>query len=126
MLCLVIQMKTVYGYIRFLYYFSDGPEIFQMALCMSLSETLSLKSQHQSPLLSYIYGLGFEFPTEHFRFRAAVVIAFSNCSSNLIVLGRNQPRFLIMAVALTCVLVLLCFQNSPGHSLILFSDQSSE
>lgn len=43
-------VKTVYGSPHVAWCFSDGPGIFQTVLGISWSETLSLRSQHKSPL----------------------------------------------------------------------------
>lgn len=58
-------------------------------------------------------------------FRVAVIIAFSNCSLSITHLSKDQPRFLTVDMALTCVLVLLGFQDSPRNPLILPINQST-
>lgn len=45
------SMKIVYGYIHCIWNFFYGPEIFQMVLCVSLSDIMLLESQDQNFLL---------------------------------------------------------------------------
>lgn len=104
------SMKILYGYIHFIWNLCT--RIFQMVLCVSRSDIL-LYTCHMC--ITYLFISQFSASW----FRVAIVIAFSNCSLSLTFLGRNQPRFLTVDMAMTCVLVFLCFQNSPNSPLIL-------